>query len=555
MSVCPQCGQAVGKMPAEEEKAESQKQEVLPQREPLLLEKKKKKRTPVIVAAVIILLAALGLGGFYLVFQRFSDGVEEKPLMVLQEDDLYLLVSDKGEKVRLQRNLYDAYPYGFVTEKGKGMLLFCHTGNNEHPYTLSYVKLGDPEARVKNVTDRLQYWNWDVTDDGKVAYIDGEEKLFFGPFSDTEYVDNDVSDFMILDGGKGLMYLTYDGDIYLKDGSGDPERFGRNCEELGFASKNRKTLLWLDCDGSIYCRTLGHDKKELVSYAKKLVSAADDLSHFIYVDKKGRLCRQKGSKEPEILFNRECQVEYVSGKNIFFIQASEEDERGDLYVFDGKDYELLAEDAAELGTEFWVENGKNSWEILSATVKNHRDRFESHYWAVSENGYFPLELPDSADIQSVLCDKGVLYVSTSSAIYAAELSESKGLSGFEKVAEYPEQDAFVRLFCIFKGQPVYSLGEGLYWGNTAVCDNFKRNTGVLGQSLYYTAGDDCLYRFDGEKNEAIAEDVHHMFVCGSKLYFIGDYDRDWEEGSLFVMSRGRTPKKILNEVQNMYLAY
>lgn len=46
-----------------------------------------------------------------------------------------------------------------------------------------------------------------------------------------------------------------------------------------------------------------------------------------------------------------------------------------------------------------------------------------------------------------------------------------------------------------------------------------------------------------------------MFVCGSKLYFIGDYDQDWEEGSLFVMSRSQTPKKILNEVQNMYLAY
>lgn len=460
-------------------------------------------------------------------------------------------------------------------------------------YTTKYDLYYCPEvSQLGNDNDRVarDVVAFDINTSGEsVAYINADGELFLGNYSDVRKIDSNVVEFKISANGKNLIYKTDDGDLYVKNGSKDSGRAGQDVAGLqpgdsfvsyGYenqkyykyanvlADKDYKKVIYIDLRGDIYLKSGDKERKILVSAARSLCCAKDNLSEFLYIDSAGILNIQKGDNHPRKLSpdGHTCTAEAIFEDGTMFFAVTNVYGESDLWFYDGKTAECIEENCSTVN-------------ILPVRSYYDADKNTLAYFYNSEDGYV-LGVRGSENVTAMpgaVWD--ILWYNEKVNTIAFSDAGTEMIGSFDyadnvcgEVGEVDNSYGAVRMldngtfmvaknykdgFSGIKLSDVYVSGE-LVAENCVVAKTGYNLIASYKNTAYYIKDYDALLQSGtlcsntNGKEKEIASDVSHFVVADDgTVYFVGDWDAERGEGTLY--SRKNKNIRIKYNVSNIAL--
>lgn len=163
-----------------------------------------------------------------------------------------------------------------VSEDGKYIFFPDKTDNTSGSFSLYYRETSKPNGEAVKIDSDV--YTYVVSSSGSVVtYRKGNEgNLYQYKLSkdSKDKVASEVRSFVVSDDGKSVIYMNYDGNIYLQSGDKDKEKLAGDVSSMVRVTDDLKTVYYLK-DDALYKQTLGADKVKLVSDVSSVLRVYD----------------------------------------------------------------------------------------------------------------------------------------------------------------------------------------------------------------------------------------------------------------------------------------
>ena len=261
---------------------------------------------------------------------KHKTGGEDKYTFFVQDNSLYYYASGKKDPILIAD--------GFCKDPDDDRFFSCDA--------VAFIDNGKKVVYPLKVTS---------TDDSFSLYV---KKLNAGP-EKSEKLCDDVSQYSLTDGGKGLVYINTDGGLFMHDfKTRNKLASDAACYWIADDTKN---LIYMDDKDCLYrVEIKSGEKQKIDSKVDDVEYVSDDLSFLCY-EKDGKIYIKQGDGEPKKIDSGVEEVLLVDEKG--YIYYTKEDEKSqNKTLLDYVEYsEQERTDDDELTEEKVTERNRDSW--------------------------------------------------------------------------------------------------------------------------------------------------------------------------------------------------
>lgn len=230
-------------------------------------------------AAVVVL-----VGGFF-VFRAMT-AKPEIPVFYIKDKQMnYVLPSQKDSPVEFTDHFDNKTEESYQVRLSKdGKRLFYPDNFSDDSFTLYYRDINKKDSAEK-IDSELSYYLL-YQNDSLLVYKKQDKSVYLSDLKDKTKVDANVQSFQVSDQGKKMVYLTEDGNLYVRGIGLNDEKEKISGSVEGFDMNKAASKIYFITDKTLYLKEDGQEKKKISSDVDSIVSFDESGNVFFSKDNK-----------------------------------------------------------------------------------------------------------------------------------------------------------------------------------------------------------------------------------------------------------------------------